>query len=94
MSLKAIQQAKKDGGHSGHIGGQPPYGWRSVGHGVLEPVTDEQRVLKRIVHMHEDGLSYYAISAKLNATGAPTKNGGSTWYPSTVKSVLKAARLK
>jgi len=58
--------------------------------GRRSTVPDELR--KRIAEWYAEGkgLSYRAIADRLNAEGVPTGQGGSRWWPSSVRAVLKA----
>jgi DNA invertase Pin-like site-specific DNA recombinase len=48
-------------------------------------------VRQRIVDDRAAGMSYSGISRALNADGTPTAQGGVSWYPATVRSILKAS---
>ena len=45
-------------------------------------------LVERIVAMRGDGMTLQAVADVLNAEGAPTPRGGSTWRPSSVQSAL------
>jgi DNA invertase Pin-like site-specific DNA recombinase len=74
--------------------GAVPYGW-TLGLGdLLVSKDEEQETLRRIVAWSEDdGLGPSTIAGLLNRKNIPTKNGGKKWFPATVESVLKHARL-
>lgn len=48
----------------------------------------EQDVIATMIEGRQAGLSYRAIARNLEAAGIPTKKGGTTWHPETVKSIL------
>ena len=48
----------------------------------------EQRVIEKMISLREKGYSFKRISEYLNDKNIPTKLGGS-WYPSTVKDIVK-----
>ena len=55
------------------------------------PRTMPGTIRERIRHEREQGCSLTAIAAGLNADGIGTAQGGSRWYPSTVRATLLAA---
>ena len=59
-------------------------------HGVPlgRPRTMPAELLKRIRDERGQGASYQAIAAALNAADVPTAQGGSRWYPSTVRAAV------
>lgn len=48
----------------------------------------EQKVISKMIDLREQGYSFKKISEYLNDNNIPTKLGGS-WYPSTVKDIIK-----
>jgi DNA invertase Pin-like site-specific DNA recombinase len=50
------------------------------------------KVVKRIMRMHAQGVTYNAIAKRLDASGVPTPNGGQRWYPSTVRRLVLVER--
>jgi DNA invertase Pin-like site-specific DNA recombinase len=102
----------------GHrCGVNAPYGWRFVRDGsgrktkagsdgwLLEPVPEQQEVLREIIRRHEDGQSDEFIAAVLNAAKIPTAKAGQDikyrgkirpcsgkWRAGTVFSVRSFAR--
>jgi|TARA_Y100000768_G_C23798360_1_gene595916 predicted DNA-binding protein YlxM (UPF0122 family) len=48
----------------------------------------EQKTINKMIELREQGQSFKKISEYLNDNNIPTKLGGS-WYPSTVKSIVK-----
>ncbi|MCB9062347.1 MAG: recombinase family protein [Halobacteriovoraceae bacterium] len=48
----------------------------------------EQKVIEKMISLREKGYSFKRISEYLNDKNIPTKLGGS-WYPSTVKDIVK-----
>jgi len=53
------------------------------------PKSVPETVRARILTGREQGLSYAAIAADLNARGVPTGQGGKQWYGGTVRAVEK-----
>jgi hypothetical protein len=52
-------------------------------------------IVARIQVERGRGMSFAAIARALNADGAPTAQGGRSWWPSTVRAVLlRTSRLK
>lgn len=66
--------------------GSPSYGWKAEGR-ELVPVPAEQAVLARMRQLHEDGVSWAAIAAQLNAEGIPAKQGG-RWHGKTIQRLI------
>ena len=64
---------------------------KSQGVMLGRPRTLPERVRNRIHQMHHSGESLSAIARQLTEEGVPTAHGGRRWYPSTVKSMLRAA---
>jgi DNA invertase Pin-like site-specific DNA recombinase len=74
---------------NGQLAGEIPYGFRVNGDGkTLEPIPEEQEILKDIKRHREFSLSYNKIAGLLNEKGIATKKG-SRWYSQTVWSVLQ-----
>lgn len=66
----------------------PPYGKRKV-NGVLVDHLGELKLIKRILELREDGLSYEKIADYLNKANIPTKKEGSRWFASTIHKIVK-----
>jgi DNA invertase Pin-like site-specific DNA recombinase len=49
----------------------------------------EDKLVRRIRRLHDDGASLGAIARQLNDDAIPTAHGGAQWYASTVRSVLQ-----
>ena len=64
---------------------------RSQGVTLGRPRSLPEEVRNRIEQMHSSGASLSAIARELTEEGVPTAHGGKRWYPSTVKSMLRAA---
>lgn len=84
---KAALAAKRS---KGERVGQIPFGWKDEA-GRLVPVASEQTVLVRIHECRQAGLSLRAIATILNEEGIITRQGGTKWYASTIKSILDRA---
>ncbi|WP_245548598.1 recombinase family protein [Gordonia namibiensis] len=54
------------------------------------PSETPAEVTTRIVEAKARGLSLRTIAAELTEAGIPTVRGGTTWYASTVRTVLKS----
>ncbi len=68
--------------------GAPPYGYAATGDGTAwVPVHSEQVALESMRRLRDDGRTYAAISAALNASEVPTKRGG-RWHPATVQQAI------
>lgn len=76
---------------AGERTGGVPFGYSVDADGRLVPVDAEQVVLRRIIECRQAGLSLRAIAAILNDEGIFTKQGRSTWFASTVRSILTRA---
>lgn len=76
---------------AGERTGTVPFGWAADADGRLVPVDAEQVVLRRIMDCRQAGLSFRAIAAILNDAAVSTKKGHSTWYASTIRSILNRA---
>ena len=66
-----------------------PYGYRFDGTQGVVPVPEQQAVIAEIMSRRERGWSLKNIAWALNEHGAPTKRGGTRWYASTVRSVIR-----
>lgn len=74
--------------------GTTPLGYRTPGHRqTMEPVAEEQAVVRRILDLRRRSWSYRRIAATLAAEGVRTKRGAH-WWASTVAAVVgQATRL-
>lgn len=63
---------------------------RSRGENVGRRTALPVDVVSRIVATRTAGSTLTAIAAELNADGVTTGQGGSRWYPSTVRAVLRS----
>lgn len=64
-----------------------PYGFDIKGDDLI-PNAAEQKVIRRILKLHEAGKTYRDIAAALNKSGVKTKLG-KTWQPGTIHALLK-----
>jgi DNA invertase Pin-like site-specific DNA recombinase len=53
------------------------------------PQSISPKLARRIRSMRNRGLTLQAICDKLNAEGVPTARGGSTWRPTSLRSILR-----
>jgi site-specific DNA recombinase len=78
---------------NGCLAGEIPYGYSLKEDGeTLEPIPEEQKILKKIRSLRGSSLSYWKIADRLNSSGVTTKKG-KKWYPATVQSVLQHSSL-
>ena len=84
---KAALAAKRS---KGERVGTVPFGWQDD-NGRLVAVPAEQIVLVRIHECRQAGLSMAAIADILTAEKILTKKGRTTWYASSIKSILDRA---
>jgi len=71
--------------------GQIPYGWKVNPFGQLSRHEIEQRIIGRIVALHEEGKSLRNIADYLNSYDIPTKNGG-FWQANTIRNIILSNR--
>lgn len=64
-----------------------PYGYNRV-NGKLVLNENEISVIRDIVKMHEEGLSYSSIARVLNEKGVLTKTGDTLWRYNVVKRLI------
>ncbi len=55
------------------------------------PAVVEREVVDRFQAGRTAGKSFREIAGDLNASGTPTAHGGSQWWPSTVRGILRRA---
>lgn len=87
---RALEAKRERQGEDWHAGTRP-YGWRSVGHGVLEPVPVEQQVIVWLLRQREAGYGWRSITDELNRAGTPSPSGG-RWHMTTVRRVVNRGR--
>ncbi|WP_026370024.1 recombinase family protein [Kallotenue papyrolyticum] len=71
----------------GEKGGRVPYGY--VRNGSIEIEPTKAAVVRRIFALHRRRFSLAEICAQLNEDRVPTPQGGVTWYPATLRIILK-----
>lgn len=84
---KAALAAKRRRGE--HVGGMAPFGYavsRVTETAKLEPVEDEQAVIRMIWKFHREGIGSARIARRLNKAGVPCR--GAAWHPTSVQRVL------
>lgn len=64
-----------------------PYGYDRSGDTLMRN-DYEQEILSQIASWRSKGYSYWWIAEELNSSGIPTKRG-KTWYPMTVRDIIK-----
>jgi site-specific DNA recombinase len=70
-------------------GGDVPYGYDLTPAGILIENDTEQRVIKTIRRLNNDGYSLRKICQELESEGHKTKRGNAVWQPSTISKILK-----
>lgn len=69
--------------------GNVPYGYQLDADGItLHPDPTEQKTIRKIQRLRDQGLSYARVADRLNAQNIPSKTGG-RWYGPTVQQILK-----
>lgn len=66
---------------------QPKYGQRKVNESVDE-YKREQKIIKAVAQMRDQGLSLRQIAKNMSAMVVPTKCNGTKWHPEMVKRLL------
>jgi DNA invertase Pin-like site-specific DNA recombinase len=88
---KALKHKKDKNERVGTI----PYGYDLGNDGKKLIKNDkEQKNIKYIINLREQGLSYNKICKKLNNMGIKTKKGNSIWLPITISNIYKANKKK
>jgi DNA invertase Pin-like site-specific DNA recombinase len=78
----AALQHKK---HQREVYNHVPLGYEAAD-GRLVPIDEELRVVADIMALRDDGLSYHAIAAEMNARGIVGKRGG-RFHASTIRAI-------
>jgi len=68
-------------------GGITPFGYCVNKNGQLFADKNEQKIIKKILRLHNKGWNYSMIARKLNSLGHKTKQNKS-WYPQSIKNVV------
>lgn len=66
---------------------------RAQGVRLGRPQVVSSELAARIRAAHEAGAGWSALARQLNAEGVPTAHGGTKWYPSTVRAVVRSAEV-
>ena len=72
-------------GRGEYTGGEAPYGFRVVDGMVVED-ADEQRVIRLIRSLHENGHNPATIARDLNSTSMPGR--GDVWHAKSVRRII------
>jgi DNA invertase Pin-like site-specific DNA recombinase len=64
---------------------------RAQGARLGRPQVVAAELVARIRAAHEAGAGWSALARQLNLEGVPTAHGGTKWYPSTVRAVVRSA---
>lgn len=86
MATGRIEKRKS----GGHIGGQPPYGFRKVGAGKsarLEPDPEERAIIEQARQMRDGGASLRSIGTRLAKSGIRSRTG-EVFAPIQIKRML------
>jgi len=54
---------------------------------------NEQRVIKTIVEMRDDGISFPKIAKFLSGAGVPTKKRRKKWHPEVIRQIYASNAL-
>ena len=73
------------------LGGNRPFGYRVDGKTLVE-VASEQSVIKNMISLKDEGMSYSAITDALNKDGTLSATGNA-WHKTAVFRVIKNARI-
>jgi DNA invertase Pin-like site-specific DNA recombinase len=68
-------------------------GWHRNGSHHPAPDDGREELLRRLAAMEDDDMSLQEMADQLNAEGVPTLNGSDTWWPSSVRTALRYARV-
>lgn len=77
---------------NGHLGGQPPYGFRKVGEGKtahLEPNSDEQAVITKVRELRQQCRPPSVICRELESLGFRTRAGTAFLIPQVQKMLAR-----
>ena len=69
-----------------YLGGRRPYGYKQVGAG-MRIKHEEWKVISQMMKWRDEGMTYQAITNKLNVKGIPSATGG-TWHYRGVYKIL------
>ncbi|MEZ4872695.1 MAG: recombinase family protein [Bdellovibrionales bacterium] len=73
-------------------GGHTPYGYAYLdGQLLIDP--KEQIIVRKILKLHQSGMSGNAIATELNCQKIPSRTG-KTWRPCVVRRIIKANQTK
>jgi site-specific DNA recombinase len=89
--MKVALKHKRDKGEAG--GGHVPFGYDLVD-GKLVKNCNEQDIIKFIVALRKEGLSYNMVAKALMDNGTKTKMGGTFWFAKTVYDIVKAQQVR
>ena len=69
-------------------GGDVPYGYDLSPAGILIKNVAEQKIIRLIYRLNNDGYSLRKICKELEKSGYPTKRGNLAWHPATIAGIL------
>ncbi len=69
-------------------GGDVPYGYDLSPAGILIKNDSEQKVIRVIRRLNQQGYSLRKICRELEKSGFPTKRGNLSWHPATIAGIL------
>lgn len=69
-------------------GGDIPYGFDLTPAGILVKNDVEQKVIRVIRKLNNDGYSLRKVCRELEQSGYPTKRGSFVWHPATIAGIL------
>lgn len=87
----ALAQVREKGRKTG---GTIPFGFDVDTTGSLQPRPEEMEVLLLMRELRASGATFQAICDELENGGFKTKQGGTKWYPTTVRQILNGKQHK
>lgn len=76
----------------GWVGGGVGYGYAAV-RGQLVPVPEEQKAVRLMLRLVDQGHSYRSVCAELGRRGITPRRGGE-WRPNTVHDIVRRERIR
>ena len=89
ISMRLRTGRKRKGENGGFAYGAPPFGYRGEQKKLI-PVEREQAVIRDILTMRKEGMSYEKIADALNERGIPSPRAGS-WHSTRIRAIVRRA---
>jgi DNA invertase Pin-like site-specific DNA recombinase len=83
----ALQELKT----SGKVYGTTPFGYNRQGNDLI-PNKEEQKVIKGMIQMRDNGMTLQAIADHLNELQISTKNGSAKWCAKKVQKIIERSK--